>query len=211
MSTPPNSFVSDIRFITPGSSELDNFLEKENELYQDYIKKESKRYLMNPSEFENTLHKDFDVSKATINHLTIPTKCTGELICIDELLSPLVELINRDELLTTQSCQYNNSGYSYISFTLEGFQKWCNFLLKKAIEKYGDDSYYDCKILERFSYTEIDRKMNVERYKKRNLNNIVYFTSGIYHGVHEFIFGVTWMFLPEDIELIYKELKDLIE
>jgi predicted nucleotide-binding protein (sugar kinase/HSP70/actin superfamily) len=100
-------------------------------------------------------------------------------------------------------------GQTYKSIVPEADAFYNNKEYKKSVEKYGDDSYYDCRVLERFSYTENDRKMKIG--KTKTIDNIISFTSGIYHGVHEFIFGVTWMFLPDEVESIYKELKELLE
>lgn len=212
MATPPNSFVSDIKYISPGSSELDDYEDIHHKVYDSFIKNECELYFMNYKDLEATLHKDFDVIKVINEHPTVSVQfSSGEIIEIDELLVPLITIINREEILTTQSCQYNRSGYCSISFSLYGFQKWCNLLLDKALNKYGEDSYYDCKILERFTSTDIERRLNVKKIKDRTLDNIILFTSGIYNGVKEFTFGIVWMFLQDDLDSILKDIKELLE
>jgi hypothetical protein len=209
MTTPPNSFVSEFKIISPSS--LEEFEDINYNLYQSFIKNEASKYWMTTQDFESTLHKDFDIIKASSPHLEQRLTFGNIEIEVDELLVPLIEIINREEILTVQCCQYNSSGYSSIEFSFDGYKKWCNLLLTKAIEKYGEDCYYDCKILDRISTNEIERKMNFRKIKDRSIDNMIVFTSGIYHGVKEFLFTVNWMFLQDDIDSIVKELSELFE
>lgn len=156
------------------------------------------------------------------------------LFSIDEKLVDLFKIINKDEILTSSTCQYNAKGYSFFSFPAPNFYFWCKKLSRYAMKYIEDnnlyqvDKYKDLDLSYRYTdeetinnlkkeYAIVDEAMNLpivkrfcENGRKRNdRKNIIRFSYCWFEGETSITPSVQWLFLQEDIPEIVESLKTI--
>ena len=85
--------------------------------------------------------RDFD-HKKTGNHIQVNAWLNGYSVKVDIKLKDILERLNRDNIITITSCQYDLLGYTNISFGYIDFYNLLEKIRLKHILKYGDLSNY---------------------------------------------------------------------
>lgn len=160
----------------------------------------SKNYGISEEDVKQNLSPEYDIEQ-NCNHKQVTINICGEEIEVDEKLSDLITLINSDNFYTIMSCQHDRFGWSSITFSIEGFLKFSNKLLKKAKQKYNNDidKIYSLNIIQRFQFTTFNGTSNVDC------------SNYIYDGDDEFRFSVNIRFKQSEISMFEEELKELFE
>lgn len=164
------------------------------------IKDLCRRYRMTEDEVKKDLCPEYDINQRG-SHKTIDLILCDEVIPIDEKLVNLMKLINYSDINTTQCCQHDLFGWASIQFSLKGYVRFANKLLKKAKEKYNNDmdKIFELDIIQRFRInTDFNNKTHSCKYD-------------IYDGTDEFIFTITMRFRQSEIPILEKNIKDLLD
>lgn len=130
----------------------------------------------------------------------------GYIINVDELLAPIIQILNCNGLVTEMSCQYDLCGYSHIVFTFDGFRKWHSLLYDAAKRKYNDvDEIRSLPIINRFVWSPYDQMVS----DVQNRCNHKDYHNTLALSVNDTGINVNWQFLHDDIDLITQQLKEL--
>ena len=84
---------------------------------------------------------NYDPSKLA-PHPQVTASLYRSTIEVDEKLKEILERLNYDNLITLSSCQYNNLGYSSISFDYFEFYRLMIHIRVKHYQKYGNAEDY---------------------------------------------------------------------
>jgi hypothetical protein len=152
--------------------------------------------------------KDFDVSK--LNHSGKNIIWKNHTMNIDLLLIDLFWILNKEELITTLSCQYNYRGYSFFCFSDLGFSTWIS-RLSRACVRYTKQSNlelsYDECVYIAFNLPILKRF----RSGNNNSDNYLKLSCDWFCGNTELEVHISWFFLQNDISDIVSQLKEVFE
>ena len=183
---------------------------------EEYFKWISEAYEIPIDKIPICFAKDFDFSKCEFKRDRSDLQTTIEIenglytIDVDRQLAPLMEILNKDEMVA-DDCRYMNYfGYSSVDFKLQGFEHWIHRLHEAAMTKHNttdSDFISDLPIIKRFSWSWSDQTSL--SYSQESKTNMLIISTGLYSGDQQFRLGVGWKFLPSDIDEIVQQLKDL--
>lgn len=122
------------------------------------------------------------------------------------LLKDIYHLLNNYDYYNIYLFDYNGEGYSFISFTMSGFEYFVRKLSRDCISYIKNQNpllkYEEC-IDKAFNMPIVKRFMSNES----NRNNKLRFLSNWYSGANNIDPRVQWCFLPEDLPEIISQLK----
>jgi hypothetical protein len=176
----------------------------------EYIKQKANEENIKYEDYLHLFSKNFNINKlSNIEKVYIVVNKGDQFIEVDELLAPLLEIINKDDLLSISSSQYNNFGYSTIVFSFEGYRKFYDNLVKKAKELF-DIQYHMLNVIKRFHISSSTHINNFMKRINNELINEIVLANKFSRQKNQSDLIVNWHFLQEDIPEITSELKSIL-
>ena len=163
------------------------------------ITKLKSHFNLTDEEVKERLCAEFDLDQWIGEHHTITVIIHGYEFEIDEKLAKLFKLMNKYDLVTSQSCQHNWFGWASISFSSEGYLKFLNKILEKIGSDVDRDKVYEMDIIKRY---EVDT---------REKNKRMFCLYALYEGRDQFVSNVVIEFLQSEIPKMEKELEELFD
>lgn len=101
-----------------------------NKTFDEYLNRYAEINSFSIEEALQSFNKNFNFEE-TMNrpHKSVCIDLGYKTMNCDEKLAPLLQLINKEKLLTSSSCQYNAAGYAGITFPLDGFLTFVDSLI----------------------------------------------------------------------------------